>query len=83
MTTSPGVVARFEPSGVSGPDTTQGQELVFIGTGLRVEALRAALTACLLGPGEAVPAVDDFPDWETYGIDDACEHEHEAPLGAA
>lgn len=71
-----GAVARFEPSGARGPDAMQGQELVFIGTGLRAEALRAALDACLLGPGEAMPTVDDFPDWETYGIDDACEHEH-------
>ncbi|MEU9716801.1 GTP-binding protein [Streptomyces sp. NPDC047976] len=78
-----GAVARFEPSGARGPDTAQGQELVFIGTGLRADALRATLTACLLAPGEAVPAVDDFPDWETYGIDDACEHEHQQAVGAA
>jgi G3E family GTPase len=73
-----GAVARFEPSGARGPETTQGQELVFIGTGVRAEALRAALDACLLVPGEAVPAADDFPAWETYGIADACEHEHAA-----
>ncbi|MGW8360713.1 GTP-binding protein [Streptomyces wedmorensis] len=73
-----GAVARFEPSGALGPDTTQGQELVFIGTGLRADALRAALDACLLAPGEAVPADDDFPAWETYGIEDACEHERAA-----
>ncbi|MFD3695093.1 GTP-binding protein [Streptomyces sp. NPDC058646] len=77
-----GAVARFEPSGARGPDTAQGQELVFIGTGLRADALRAALEACLLGPGETVPAVDDFPDWETYGIDDACEHEPAAHQAA-
>ncbi|MFE5911937.1 GTP-binding protein [Streptomyces wedmorensis] len=53
-----GAVARFEPSGALGPDTTQGQELVFIGTGLRAD--------------------DDFPAWETYGIEDACEHERAA-----
>ncbi|MEU3481096.1 GTP-binding protein [Streptomyces sp. NPDC033754] len=73
-----GAVARFEPSGARSPETTQGQELVFIGTGLRTEALRAALDACLLTPHEAVPTEDDFPEWETYGIDDACEHEHAA-----
>lgn len=77
-----GAVARFEPSGARGPETTQGQELVFIGTCLRTDALRAALEACLLSRGEAVPPVDDFPDWETYGIDDACEHESPAPQAA-
>ncbi|GAA3897823.1 zinc metallochaperone GTPase ZigA [Streptomyces gulbargensis] len=73
-----GAVARFEPSGARGPETTQGQELVFIGTGLRADALRTALHTCLLAPGEAVPADDDFPAWETYGIEDACEHEQAA-----
>ncbi|WP_432115628.1 GTP-binding protein [Streptomyces sp. S1] len=73
-----GAVARFEPSGVRGPETTQGQELVFIGAGLRADALRAALDACLLTPGEAVPSDDAFPIWETYGIEDACEHEQAA-----
>ncbi|NXY94740.1 GTP-binding protein [Streptomyces sp. BR123] len=77
-----GSVARFEPSGTLGPDTTQGQELVFIGIGLRPDALRAALEASLLDPGEPVPAEDDFPAWETYGIDDACEHEQPAPEAA-
>ncbi|MET9319362.1 GTP-binding protein [Streptomyces sp. NPDC003038] len=73
-----GAVARFEPSGARGPDSDQGQELVFIGTGLRADALRAALDACLLVPGESVPAHDEFPEWETYGIDDACAHEQAA-----
>ncbi|MFC9295088.1 GTP-binding protein [Streptomyces sp. NPDC057011] len=71
-----GAVARFEPAGALGPDSSQGQELVFIGTGLRPEALRAALEACLLDAHEPVPPEDDFPAWETYGIDGACEHEH-------
>ncbi|RSS84143.1 GTP-binding protein [Streptomyces sp. WAC06614] len=72
-----GAVARFEPSGIRGPGTTQGQELVFIGTGLRPKALLAALDACLLAPDEAAPAGDEFPAWATYGIDDACDvHEH-------
>jgi hypothetical protein len=26
--------------------------------------------------GESLPAADPFPAWDTYGIDDACEHEH-------
>ncbi|MFH8838344.1 GTP-binding protein [Streptomyces sp. NPDC017868] len=73
-----GAVARFEPSGTRDPGTEQGQELVFIGTDLRTEALRTALDACLLSPGEQAPPEDDFPTWETYGIQDTCEHEHAA-----
>ncbi|WP_406422513.1 GTP-binding protein [Streptomyces sp. NBC_00873] len=71
-----GSVARFEPSGVRDADSAQGQELVFIGTRLRTEALQAAMTDCLLKEGEHLPSVDPFPAWDTYGIDDACEHEH-------
>ncbi|WP_327371194.1 GTP-binding protein [Streptomyces sp. NBC_01217] len=71
-----GAVARFEPSGARDADTCQGQELVFIGTELRAEALRAALAGCLMAEGEALPSVDPFPVWDTHGIDDACEHEH-------
>ncbi|MFF3861475.1 GTP-binding protein [Streptomyces sp. NPDC002209] len=74
-----GAVARFEPSGARDADTTQGQELVFIGTGLRAEALQAALAGCLMADGEALPPGDPFPAWDTYGIDDACEHEHQEP----
>ncbi|WP_404816370.1 GTP-binding protein [Streptomyces thermolineatus] len=73
-----GSVARFEPSGVDEPNTVQGQELVFIGIGLDAAALRAALDGCLLADGEAVPRDDPFPAWDTYGMDDACEHEHHA-----
>ncbi len=69
--------ASNRPAPATG-DTTQGQELVFIGTGLRADALRAALDACLLAPGEPSPVDDDFPAWETYGIEDACEHEQAA-----
>ncbi|GHJ93423.1 GTP-binding protein [Streptomyces sp. NE5-10] len=73
-----GAVARFEPSGARGPESAQGQELVFIGTGLDADALRAALRSCLMTPDEAVPADDEFPAWETYGIDDACAHDQAA-----
>ncbi|WP_406731477.1 GTP-binding protein [Streptomyces sp. NBC_01794] len=71
-----GAVARFEPSGARDADSAQGQELVFIGTGLRTEALQAAVAECLMNDGECLPSVDPFPAWDTYGIDDACEHEH-------
>ncbi|ELS58363.1 GTP-binding protein [Streptomyces viridochromogenes] len=77
-----GSVARFEPSAARDTDAPYAQELVFIGTGLRAEALRAALTDCLTADGEELPAEDPFPAWDAYGIDDACDHEH-APLQAA
>ncbi|MEV0218222.1 GTP-binding protein [Streptomyces sp. NPDC050704] len=70
-----GSVARFEPSGARDPDAAQGQELVFIGTDLHTEALRTALTGCLMTDGELLPPVDPFPAWDTTGIDDTCEHE--------
>ncbi|MGA5220774.1 GTP-binding protein [Streptomyces cinereoruber] len=71
-----GSVARFEPSGAC--DDAQGQELVFIGTGLRAESLRAALESCLMAEGEALPPADPFPAWDAYGLEDACEHEQPA-----
>ncbi|MFV8132792.1 GTP-binding protein [Streptomyces syringium] len=73
-----GSVARFEPSGARGAGSAQGQELVFIGTGLRSEEIRIALARCLMQDGESLPAADPFPAWDTYGIDDTCEHEHPA-----
>ncbi|MFK4105655.1 GTP-binding protein [Streptomyces sp. NPDC019531] len=70
-----GSVARFEPSAARDDGSPHAQELVFIGADLHADALRAALTDCLLADGESLPPVDPFPAWDTYGIDDACEHE--------
>ncbi|MEV0170421.1 GTP-binding protein [Streptomyces sp. NPDC050803] len=74
-----GSVARFEPSAARDDEAAYAQELVFIGTQLRAEALRAALTDCLAAADEPLPATDPFPAWDTYGIDDACDHEHAVP----
>ncbi|MFF7843090.1 GTP-binding protein [Streptomyces ossamyceticus] len=81
-----GSVARFEPSAVRDGSAGEAQELVFIGTGLRGEALRDALGACLVRDGE-VPGAggsagfeDPFPAWETFGVEERCEREGE--LGA-
>ncbi|MGI5379871.1 GTP-binding protein [Streptomyces sp. CA-251387] len=75
-----GSVARFEPSAARDTDAPYAQELVFIGTHLHAEALRTALAGCLMADGEEPPADDPFPAWDTYGIDDVCEHEHAAEL---
>ncbi|MEU2788439.1 GTP-binding protein [Streptomyces sp. NPDC007100] len=75
-----GSVARFEPSGTHGA-TGDAQELVFIGVGLRPAALHAALGSCLVTDAET-PGTDPFPAWDTYGVDDSCEHEGE-PARAA
>ena len=73
-----GSVARFEPSGTrdAAPGRDQGQELVFIGTGLRADALHTALNACLLAEDEVLPHTDPFPPWDTPEDDETCEHEH-------
>jgi G3E family GTPase len=78
-----GSVARFEPSAARDHQAADAQELVFIGTELNVQALHSALTGCLMAPGERLPADDPFPAWDTYGIDETCDHEHAAPLPAS
>jgi G3E family GTPase len=75
-----GAVARFEPSAARDLDAPYAQELVFIGTQLDAEALKAALTGCLMRPNETAPPADPFPAWDTYGIDETCEHEHAAEV---
>ncbi|MFE1835030.1 GTP-binding protein [Streptomyces sviceus] len=70
-----GSVARFEPSAARDAEAPYAQELVFIGTGLERDALLHTLASCLLAPGEVRPLVDPFPAWETYGVDDTCDHE--------
>ncbi|MGI5439947.1 GTP-binding protein [Streptomyces shenzhenensis] len=75
-----GSVARFEPSAARDTDSPEGQELVFIGTHLHADALRTALTDCLMADGELLPPLDPFPAWDTHGIDDTCEHEHPEPM---
>jgi G3E family GTPase len=74
-----GAVARFEPAAHTTEAEAQvegqphpAQELVFIGTHLRSEALRAALRACLITGGERIAEAEDpFPAWDTGG-----EHLH-------
>ncbi|MGW2343567.1 GTP-binding protein [Streptomyces sp. NPDC001661] len=77
-----GSVARFEPSAAHDTDGPESQELVFIGTDLDAPALHAALTACLMAEGEPLPTDDPFPVWDTYGFDEACEHEQPELVGS-
>ncbi|MGN5381072.1 GTP-binding protein [Streptomyces lasalocidi] len=78
-----GSVARFEPSAARDTDSPSGQELVFIGTHLHTDALQAALTDCLMADGETLPPTDPFPPWDTYGTDEACDHEHSELVAGA
>ncbi|KUN23198.1 cobalamin biosynthesis protein [Streptomyces antibioticus] len=69
-----GSVARFEPSAARDDEAPYAQELVFIGTGLDHAGLHSALATCLMTPDDGRPFPDPFPAWDTYGIDDSCEH---------
>ncbi|SFN59894.1 GTPase, G3E family [Streptomyces sp. cf124] len=68
-----GSVARFEPTAAQDEEAPFAQELVFIGTGLRGDALRAALAGCLVtGDEVGSGALDDpFPAWDVHGV--VCE----------
>ncbi|MFM9550906.1 MULTISPECIES: GTP-binding protein [Streptomyces] len=68
-----GSVARFEPTAAQDEEAPFAQELVFIGTGLRGDALRAALAGCLVtGDEGGSGALDDpFPAWDVHGV--VCE----------
>jgi G3E family GTPase len=37
--------------------------------------LHAALTDCLMADAERLSPTDPFPTWDTYGIEDTCDHE--------
>ncbi|MCC9707235.1 GTP-binding protein [Streptomyces sp. MNU76] len=66
-----GSVARFEPTAAQDDEAPFAQELVFIGTRLRGDALRTALAGCLVTEGEVRSGVafdDPFPAWETHGV---------------
>ncbi|GLU48570.1 GTP-binding protein [Nocardiopsis ansamitocini] len=95
MWSQAGPVLRFEPSGLwdfdeAPPEGTPAaeapraaaprQELVFIGTGLRTDALQAALEECLLTADEHArgPAVlsDPFPAWDLPTAPDDLTHPH-------
>ena len=68
-----GSVARFEPvAGYGEDDPVRGQELVFIGTDLRRQSLRLALSQCLASEAElsSGTAYDDpFPAWAVHSAD--------------
>ncbi|MDQ0936627.1 hypothetical protein QFZ49_006602 [Streptomyces turgidiscabies] len=75
-------MARFEPIATGdargGESPVQGQELVFIGIGLRRQSLRLALSRCLLTEEELAACAaglahtayeDPFPAWEVHPAD--------------
>jgi G3E family GTPase len=71
---STGRVLSLEPTSMKSwdPDSPLGQELVFVGLGLRPDRLRRVLGAALLagdeliaGPMEWANYADTFPEWDT------------------
>jgi G3E family GTPase len=68
-----GSVARFEPVAAHGDDDpVRGQELVFIGTDLRRQSLRLALSQCLATEAELSSGTtydDPFPAWAVHSAD--------------
>ncbi|KND46598.1 GTP-binding protein [Streptomyces stelliscabiei] len=62
-----GSVARFEPTAAQDEEAPFAQELVFIGTGLRGDALRSALAGCVMTEREILSGLgfdDPFPAWD-------------------
>ncbi|WP_329503649.1 GTP-binding protein [Streptomyces iakyrus] len=70
-------MARFEPSSARDTASPYAQELVFIGTQMDAEVLRADQNGCLIEEVVALPASDHFPAWDTYGSCENCAHEHD------
>ncbi|MFF9641197.1 GTP-binding protein [Kitasatospora aureofaciens] len=83
MTGPTGLADATALTGLGGEQAQSGQELVFIGTGLRKDDLRAALTRCLLdgaehaaGPHAWTAFEDPFPQWDEYGLQEDHAHDH-------
>ncbi len=70
-----GSVGRFEPSAARGTDGPAAQELVFIGTTCtRRPCTPRSPTACWR-TARACRWRIRCPAWDTYGVDDTCDHE--------
>ncbi|MEU3891933.1 hypothetical protein [Streptomyces sp. NPDC029041] len=69
-------MARFEPSSARDNASPYAQEIVFIGTQMDAEPLRADQNGCLMQEGVALPASVPFPAWDTCGSGESCAHEH-------